>query len=64
MSLAQLKQALNPYDLSKEEAHLAGVCIRCKLGAEPRNKTAAGEREHRISGLCEILMKSQEETKK
>lgn len=39
------------FDMTKGEAHAAGVCVQCKK--PPTFSTAAGAREYHITGICE-----------
>lgn len=55
-ALAALKNdmANDLFGMTKAEALKSGICIQCKEPAIPKCYSAAGEREYKISGLCEV----------
>lgn len=41
------------YGMSRTDALLHGLCVRCKQQALPACYSEAGRNEYRLSGLCE-----------
>ena len=48
------KVAMSFYGMTLDQAHAEKICIYCKASIKGRIITLAGEREYRMSGLCEI----------
>jgi hypothetical protein len=55
MNLQELKDnlAMESFGISLREAWEKGICIDCRQEALPNCYSDAGEKEYRISGLCE-----------
>jgi hypothetical protein len=53
--LQKFKDAVSraAHQMTKGEAHAAGVCVKCKEDWKPRTHSEAGRKEYQISGLCE-----------
>ena len=51
-NVGQLAKAL--WGMSIEEAHEKGVCVKCRLPAEPQCYSKVGRTEYQITGLCEL----------
>lgn len=51
MELPGLTQRL--YEMSRQEAHSKGICIKCKQPIEGRTYSGAGKREYQLTALCE-----------
>lgn len=48
------KVAMVTYGITCDQARAKKICINCKASIKGRIITLAGEREYKMSGLCEI----------